>query len=226
MIIGNGLIADIFKQHDVENVVFFASGVSNSLETNPANFQRERELLLNTIKENKGFLFIYFSTCSIYDSSKTESPYVLHKLEMEHIISSSVDRYLILRVSNVVGKGGNPNLLLNYLHRSIEANRILTIHTQATRNLIDSDDVRNITLQLIHNNVRNSIVNVAYLHEFNIVEIVECFEDLLQKTAKKQFFDSGNHYHIHLKKTKEYFHQRSKTNKTEYLYKIVKKYYL
>ena len=41
MIVGNGLIASLFYDVDREDVIFFASGVSNSLETELSEFQRE-----------------------------------------------------------------------------------------------------------------------------------------------------------------------------------------
>ena len=64
MIVGNGLIANLFKNEDRENVVFFASGVSNSLETEKSAFLREENLLRKTLEENPEKIFIYFSTCS------------------------------------------------------------------------------------------------------------------------------------------------------------------
>ena len=87
MIIGNGLIASLFTDCDQENIIFFASGVSNSLETQKEEFLREENLIRKTITENPNKIFIYFSTCSIYYSSKAESQYVLHKLKMEQIIT-------------------------------------------------------------------------------------------------------------------------------------------
>ena len=38
MIIGKGLIATLFTDHNREDTIFFASGVSNSSETDPAQF--------------------------------------------------------------------------------------------------------------------------------------------------------------------------------------------
>ena len=49
MIIGNGLIAKSLQEIDSENVLFFASGVSNSLETRDSEFEREYFLLKETI---------------------------------------------------------------------------------------------------------------------------------------------------------------------------------
>ena len=64
MIVGNGLIANLFRENDSENVVFFASGVSNSLETDKSAFLREENLLRKTLEENPEKIFIYFSTVS------------------------------------------------------------------------------------------------------------------------------------------------------------------
>ena len=69
MIVGNGLIASLFYDVDREDVIFFASGVSNSLETELSEFQREEDLIRETFTQNPDKLFAYFSTCSIYDSS-------------------------------------------------------------------------------------------------------------------------------------------------------------
>ena len=52
MIVGNGLIANLFKNEDRENVVFFASGVSISLETEKSAFLREENLLRKHLTEN------------------------------------------------------------------------------------------------------------------------------------------------------------------------------
>lgn len=226
MVVGNGLIGSLFKKYDKEDVVFFASGVSNSLETEYSQFKREEDLITKTLSENKNALFIYFSTCSIYDSSKTESAYVLHKLKMEQIIANSAEKYLILRVSNAVGNGGNENLLLNYLFRNVSLGKTIDVYTKATRNLIDVEDIKDITYFLIENKVHNKIINVAYLHEYPILEILEKIETLSGSTPKTNLIEDGNQYHIHLDYSKIYFEQRNLINKSEYLGNIITRYYL
>lgn len=225
MIIGNGLIANLFREYDRENVVFFASGVSNSLETDKSAFLREENLIRNTIKENPNKIFIYFSTCSIYDSSKNGSSYVNHKLKMEQIVEELADQYLILRVSNAVGKGGNPNLLMNYLVNAFHQEKEITVHTLATRNLIDADDIKNITLKFINENSFNKIINVAYLENFSTSEILEILEKHFNKTAKTSFVKSGQSYLISIPEAEAYFLQNKLTEKKEYLLRIIKRYY-
>ena len=76
MIIGKGMIAkafDLYKKN--QDIVIFASGVSNSLEENIKCFEREEALLKKTILENKSATFVYFSTCSIMDQSVNQKKY-------------------------------------------------------------------------------------------------------------------------------------------------------
>ena len=225
MIIGNGLIANLFRENDRENVVFFASGVSNSLETEKSAFLREENLLRKHLTENPKKIFIYFSTCSIYDSSKNGSLYVNHKLKMERLVEDLAPKYLILRVSNAVGKGGNPNLLMNYLVNAFHQEKEITVHTLATRNLIDADDVKNITLKFINENSFNKIINVAYLENFSTIQILEILEKHFNKTAKTSLVKSGQSYLISIPEAEAYFAENKLTEKKEYLLRIIKRYY-
>lgn len=223
MIIGKGLLASLFFNEDKDNVVFFASGVSNSSNTDENQFLREENLIRETLKIHPHKLFIYFSTCSIYDSSKYNSPYVLHKLHMEEIIKEIATNYLILRISNAVGKGGNPNLLLNYLARSIKENKVLTIHKNATRNLIDVEDIKNIVLKYIESDIHNKIVNIAYTDNFKIPDIITAFQDILNIKANISIEDLGEHYSIDVHELNYKF---PITDKKKYLYNLIKKYYI
>lgn len=222
MIVGKGLIASLFSDCDRHDVVFFASGVSNSSETSKANFDRENTLVTEVLQNNTDKLFVYFSTCSIYDSSKYNSPYVLHKLHMEEIIKQNASNYLILRVSNAVGKGGNPHLLVNYLHRQIASKNPINIHKNATRNLIDVEDIKQITLDYITKKKYNQILNLAYPENFHIAEVVEILEEELATQAIKHFENKGEHYSIDVSMLT---YQFKELNRSRYLKNIVKKYY-
>lgn len=110
MIVGTGDIAKVLKDND--NHTYFASGVSNSLETNPILFNRERDLLMNTHTNNT---LVYFSTLSIYSK---KSPYTKHKLAMEELIKKRFPNYIILRLGNITW-GKNPNTFINYFKRRL-----------------------------------------------------------------------------------------------------------
>ncbi|AFR35035.1 NAD-dependent epimerase/dehydratase family protein [Riemerella anatipestifer] len=227
MIIGNGLIASLFKEVDLDDVVFFASGVSNSLATDKAQFQREENLLRKNIKETPNRLFLYFSTCSIYDSSKAESPYVLHKLKMEQVVAETCSRYLVLRLSNVVGKGGNPNLLMNYLVNSVKRGEVINVHTKATRNLIDAEDVKAVVFNLLKQKQLNRVVNLAYIDNYTIIEILEILESAIKLKPNLNLIKAGAGYPISISSEVEnYFVENSLNNKYLYLKNILSKYYL
>ena len=223
MIIGKGLIANLFIEVDSDKNVFFASRVSNSSENRKEEFFREQILVEETINNHPKKIFIYFSTCSIYDSSKYNSPYVLHKLHIEEVIKQNTSSYLILRVSNAVGVGGNPNLLMNYLSRQIMSNQELTVHQHATRNLIDVEDVKNITLRYIASKDWNKIINVAYTDNFTIPEIINAFEVNYNKIAQKNIQNKGEHYSIDIH---ELDYEFSLKSKKEYLTQLIENYYL
>ncbi|MBO6200439.1 MAG: NAD-dependent epimerase/dehydratase family protein, partial [Chryseobacterium sp.] len=164
-------------------------------------------------------------TCSIYDSSKTGSDYVLHKLKMEQLIKNSCERYLILRVSNAVGSGGNPNLLMNYLIRSIKNKETIDVHTKATRNLIDAEDIKKITFELLDGQTFNKIVNVAYTQNYAIIEILEIIERFYDTKLDLNLIKSGSGYDINVPDVEAYFVKNNLTNKDAYLCEILQKYY-
>lgn len=225
MIIGNGLIGSLFKDCDQGHVIFFASGVSNSLEQRKEEFLREENLIRKTIASYPEKVFVYFSTCSIYDSTKTGSPYVLHKLKMEQLIANACAEYMILRVSNAVGKGGNPNLLLNYLVRSAQNAEPITVHTKAKRNLIDVEDIKNITLELLDQKHYNKVINVAYICNYSIIEILEAIERETNVQLKLDLVKSGSGYEIDISEIENYFKNRNLVHKETYLNNIIKKYH-
>ena len=108
MIYGNGLIAKSFKKyHKNSKFIFFASGISNSQEIDKFKYAREIKLLKKVIlKKRNNQIFIYFSSCSIFDPSKKNSLYVKHKLKIESIIKT-YDNYYIFRLPNVIGNSSN-----------------------------------------------------------------------------------------------------------------------
>jgi nucleoside-diphosphate-sugar epimerase len=195
MIIGNGLIAKSLKNIDTENYLYFASGVSNSLETRSSEFEREFSLLKNSIIQHKENKLFYFSTLSVNDLSKQQSPYVLHKLEIENFIKENCKNYIILRVGNIVGKGGNPNTLFNFLKTQIIQGSNFMLHQKARRLLLDIDDITEF-LESNSANVNNQTINFAYPYYYDLKEIVEAIRNKLQKEANYQESDEGDFYKV------------------------------
>ena len=141
MIVGDGLMATACR--DREDVLFFASGVSDSKETDVKKFQREEDLLLANINHDK--IFVYFGAIGGGDE------YLEHKFRMKSIIMNSVKRYIILNLTQVVGKGGNKDNLFNAFRRSLLNGEEITIYKNCIRSLVDIDDVMNLLDNLIDN---------------------------------------------------------------------------
>src|ERR1700744_1998775 len=163
MIIGNGMVAKAFEPYKKDNdVLIFASGVSNSKSIDPAIYQREFDLLKKTIEQHSDKTFIYFSTCSIYDPNEKGAVYVQHKEQIEKYIQATCSSYTVFRLSNLVGRSANKNTVLNFFMNCIHEDISFNLWTNATRNLIDVADVYSVVDYLIKNNLLgNNIVNIA-----------------------------------------------------------------
>ncbi len=156
MIIGRGMMARAMNDQGV----IFASGVSDSSETRAEAFERERSLLLNHLTDG----IVYFSTTSTKDT-----PYVRHKREMERIVSSK--KHLILRLPQVVGRGGNSNNLINYLSRQILNGDVVNVF-DTRRSVVDVNDVARIVNCLHGCNGLFSLNSIEPLRVEDIVRLI------------------------------------------------------
>ncbi len=195
MIIGNGMIASAFREFkDNDNVLIFASGVSNSQETNKNAFQREQKLIEDTIQNYGQKLFVYFSTCSMYDPDAQDTLYVQHKLHMEKLIQEKSNTFLILRISQILGKSKN-NTLVNYLYNRIYNNKHFELWKNSNRNLIALPEVLNISRILIENKKNhNSTFHIANPIYIYVTELVHMFEEILRKQAHYTIIEKGSKY--------------------------------
>jgi nucleoside-diphosphate-sugar epimerase len=217
MIIGNGIMANALQPYDKEDVIFFASGVSNSLEKEASEFDRETTLLKSVISRNPDKKLIYFSTCSIYDPTKSESPYVIHKLKVEKLIAELCRRFIIFRVGNAVGRGGNPNTLINFLKNSILSGNKLMLHNNARRILIGTEDIA-LFISRYMKNFNNKTINLAYPYQYSLYEILSQMENYLNKKAVYETVEEGSSYTIEFNCfTEDFF---SEITPDEYLKKL------
>ena len=112
MIVGHGDLASVMPKKS--DLLFFASGVSNSQETRESEYQREIDLLLT---QNKTLHIVYFSSLAIFYSN---TRYARHKRYMESLIKKWFPLYTIIRLGNITF-GKNPHTLINYLKTHPEA---------------------------------------------------------------------------------------------------------
>ncbi|MCX7549363.1 NAD-dependent epimerase/dehydratase family protein [Xanthomarina sp. F2636L] len=228
MVIGNGLMAQAFKEYYLnDEVVIFASGVSNSTETNEKAFIRELNLLEKIILDYPKSKLVYFSTCSIEDESVKKNLYVKHKIKVEEYIAENCDSYIIFRVSNVVGKRGNANTLINYLVQAIQENKEITLWQKAERNIIDIEDVIFIANYVLNNDFNNETINIAFRKSFLVTDIVKLIEQFLSKKATINLIDKGNRLRIDTSKIAPALDtiETEKRANLQYISSLLKKYY-
>jgi hypothetical protein len=129
-IIGRGDIAKILV--DREDRIYFASGVSNSLETRESEYAREKALLL---QQEKIRHLVYFSSLSIFYS---DTRYAQHKLAMETLVKNTFPRYAIIRLGNIAW-GTNPHTIINHFRAQIQKKEPLVIR-DAYRYVVEKDE--------------------------------------------------------------------------------------
>lgn len=195
MVVGHGLVAQAFYTFKTDDrFLIFASGVSDSTNTDRNAFDREKVLLIQSLREHREKIFVYFSTCSVYDTTLHETPYVMHKVEMERIVSQESERYYIFRVSNLVGNSSNPHTILNFFVQHILTNTFFYLWKGSSRNLIDVEDAFSICNHILHaGDALNKTVNVASSVSYDVLDIIKEVES---------FFGKRGNYEIVLRRSK------------------------
>jgi nucleoside-diphosphate-sugar epimerase len=180
MVIGTGLLGSAFSDYSNKNVVIFASGVSNSHETNKQSFIRELKLLDNIISNLNNKKLIYFSTVM---SGVLDSHYCNHKLYVENYIKDHVENYIIFKLPQVIGPGGNSNNIFNRLKHRAKHDKEIIIYENIKRSLIDIDDIYKIVKYCI-SKTNKEIINIASIEDQSVLEIVKCIISEIKSNSR------------------------------------------
>jgi nucleoside-diphosphate-sugar epimerase len=197
MVIGGGLLATAFADRFANkgDAVIFASGVSNSQECSRSAFMREKSLLDGLVRDDNRRI-VYFSTCSLYDPELENTPYVIHKRDMESLVSQA-PYFTIFRLPQVVGKTNNSKTLTNFIYTKILQNEHFNVWRYAKRNIIDVSDVSIIAEYILRDESSNKMtINIACPTSISIIELIKIFEVLLAKKASFSIVDTGGSYQI------------------------------
>ena len=222
-VIGNGFIAKKFKKYlkfiKKNNVIVYAAGISNSLERNKNNLNKEINRLKKILDNNKKKI-IYISTYSVNDNSRKKKPYVKNKIKIEKIIKKISKEYLIIRLPEIIGRNKNPKTLTNFFYNNIIANKKFIVHKNVQRNLLDIDDaIKKCIKIIIINKNKNKKINILNKNFYTPLQIVKNFEKIL---SKKAFYNFNIIKKNKLSLKNNYFVNSSKN----YLLKILKKHYI
>lgn len=227
MIVGSGLLAQGFSKYsDRDDIVIFASGVSNSAETDLAAYSREQNLLEQYLRGDDR-LFVYFSTCSIFDPERQASHYTRHKLAMEALIAATAPRHYIFRLPQVVGNIGNPNTLANFLYGKIKAGESFKVWAKAPRALLDIEDVCRICSYVIDNDALPSgVMNVFPPFAVTALDLVRAIETILGLAGKYELVPLGTPYHVDTTDMAAIVEAAGVEFPNDYFEKILRKYYV
>ena len=193
MIIGRGLVATAFANHwtDDPATAIVAAGVSNSAETDAAAFAREERLLDDVFATPSCTRIVYFGSCAVANPAERKTPYLQHKARMEARILAD-PRGHVFRLPQVVGQGGNPHTLTNFLRARIESGEAFDVWARAERNLIDIQDVAALGTHVLHNQADYPrLMALADVRSTNMLEIVRAMESVLGRAGNYRILDQG-----------------------------------
>jgi hypothetical protein len=160
MIIGKGSVASVLEDRD--DLVFFASGVSNSSCVDEKEYEREFNLL-KTVPTDKHI--VYFSNLGIYYK---QDRYTQHKRDVEEYIRNTYKSYTIVRIE-VCEWVKTPNTILNVFKHQL-AEGIEPKIQDTTRYVLSLDEFK-YWIGMIQSGVRNEM-NVLG-RKLTIAQIVE-----------------------------------------------------
>jgi hypothetical protein len=226
MVIGNGMLAKAFSAYlsDRETVIF-ASGVSDSQEVRQEAFERERNLLLRTLEENAGKSLVYFGTCSVFDSERRDTPYVLHKLDMEALLRDSAGQWMVLRLPLAIGPTHRTRTLAQYIYDRIVQDQQFEVWAHATRYPVDvADAYRIASLFMAQPAMWNRCMNVA-LRAFRILDFVRCLEQVAGKAARYELLQKGEHYDLRCPEVLDVAGELQLDYSEDYLGRVLRKYF-
>ncbi|MFI5171712.1 MAG: hypothetical protein ACHQFW_04940 [Chitinophagales bacterium] len=225
MVVGNGMLAENFSHfNNNDEFIVFASGVSNSTETDPAAFNRESDLLKRYLK--KSATLIYFSTVSIYDSALGGSAYIQHKKKIEILIQQHTAHYIIFRLPQLVGKTKNEHTLTNKLYTMLVSDQPISVHVNACRYLMDVQDiVVFLTGMIISKDYQNKTIDINFNNQIGINNLLNIFERILNTTAKRIPVEKGGCYKSNNQEFLNYLSNIGYHLPSDYIEKVISKYY-
>lgn len=200
MIIGNGQLAKVFMNSDLEgkSLCIFASGVSNSNCTDPKEFERECDLLKVTLSENPGKKLIYFSSCALSAPDYPRNAYYQHKANMEALIKHQTDDYYIFRIPQLFGDLFLHKTLINFLYMCIEHDHTFKVFDNAYRYVIEINDVRTLVEAYVNSQDAGVAIDLANPFRYRVLDIVKTFEVLLGKQANYEILEKDDKYRLDL----------------------------
>ena len=177
---GNGLIASGIQglQFHIP-VLIHAAGVSDSKCCAQEAFDKDRKRLLRSLHKDMPVVYISSYFCGVQG---IQTPYYQHKRALERLVLEQDPRHIVMRLPQVVGRGGNPNNLLNFFRTKISKGETIRCYQNALRNLVAVEDIRGAISFCLAQKVTGMCSFVAPF-SYTPKEIVQMLAHLLKKEA-------------------------------------------
>ncbi len=227
MMIGEGVIFNRFIDYSLQSKYFIFTGhIHDSTIQDESIIAAEESSLAVALSVYFKSTFIYFSSCSILDTSVENTQYVQHKIRMEKMIQNSGVDYLIFRVPQIIGHSDSQSSLVNLFIDSIMHRKPIDVWQYAKRNFIDIDDVHEIVSKILSQNwFKNKIINIASSRQTSIIELVREIEKLTGHSSCMKLVDKGSEYEINISEIEPLLINLKIDFNKDYLYFSLKKYY-
>lgn len=187
-IIGNGMLAKAFSNTTINHSLIFCSGVSNSQETQSNAFLREERLLRQALHEQNDRCLIYFSSVA---APTLANLYFKHKMNMERLIEVSSENYLIFRLPQVAGITLNTTLLPTIIE-NIYLQKKFIIYKNATRTIVDIEDVVKIVNMITMQSIKNKTINICPNYSFQPEYLAQLVSNQLQLEPCYEIVNRGD----------------------------------
>ena len=150
-IIGSGFISKNFeKYHEFFkklSIKLYAAGISNCYATINLYLKRQDKIIdFSKIPKIRRYYILVLVQFMIHLNNNL---YVKHKLNIENFIKDNFQKFLIVRLPEVVGKNSNEHTLVNFFYNKIEDK--FDLWSNANRSIIDIEDVVKILIDFISN---------------------------------------------------------------------------
>lgn len=198
MIIGNGQLAKSFNEAFHQDALIYASGVANSNCQDPFEFKREKHLLMSNLNLHSDLKFVYFSSSALSSSEYSRNAYYEHKLQMEEMIKSHSNSFYIFRIPQLFGALKHHNTLINFIYESIVNEVPFKVFNNAYRYVIEIEDVRRLVEAYLKYHDSCITVDLANPYRYKVTQIVELFENILNKKAVYELVEKDDQYTLDL----------------------------
>jgi len=227
MIIRHGVIARSFADFPLrDGLLLFAGSVNNSAEKNEEIIQMEEASVADALLRYPEVPFLYFSSCSIADTSVIHTPYVKHKIRMERMVQNAARHFFIFRLPQIIGCSNTKSSLVNYLVDAISTHKTFELWRNANKNIIDIADVCAIVGEVLNRNtLKNKVINMASTRHVSMLELVNDIENVIGCRSKYVVVDRGTNTDIDVSDIRPVIDSLDINFDDNYIKRLVMKYF-